>query len=199
MPHPPARRRIFACALGLTIVLGALTGCSQALEEIALGGSPRPTITAGPTARNDLSAGPVLKQSPVGDAVLTVRYSSILPAERWTAAQEKPLNIEATAGVAEDAQRLIYLSLLHVEYRVLSRSVVLPAPAPFTDRLEQSPGFSLLAPVGYRQTLMLPPLQDSADTVELTLTYVVIVQAGPGLARYLRQAVTDHLTIAIVR
>lgn len=203
MPPPrPSRRRAVArdvvLALGLMALLGGLSGCSQALEEIALGGSPLPRESAAIDVRNDLAAGPLTKKITAGDAVLTVSYSSILPANRWTAAEEKPLSLQVTAELTRGAGRAVYLTLLRVSYGVTGHSVVLPAPAPFTDRVIGPPGFALGAPGDYRQTLMLPPLEEGADTVRLAITYVVLVASAPGSVRYTKQTVTDSLTIAIV-
>jgi hypothetical protein len=198
-PRPGLRRRardVLLC-LGVVALLGALGGCSQALQEIAMGGAPRPISGASATVQNDLADGRLIRDITVGDAVLTVSYSSILPASRWTAAEEKPLDIAVTAEFTRGAEREIYLALVRVNYRVTGHSAVLPAPAPFTDQASEAPGFPLGTPDGYRQTLMLPPLQDTAEVVRVFVSYTVIMQAAPGLSRYLRQTVTDDLTIAI--
>jgi hypothetical protein len=204
MPARPERRRRrialgVVLGLGLLGFLGGLCGCSQTLEQVAMGGAPRPMASASVPTRNDLADGALTKKLLVGDAVLTVSYSSTLPAERWTAAEEKPLDIAVTAELTRGAAREVYLSLVRVRYAVTGHSAVLPAPAPVTDRAFGTPGFPIGMPERYRQTLMLPPLEDAADTVHVELSYTVTLQAAPGLSRYLRQTVTDDLTIAIAR
>jgi len=164
-----------------------------------MGGAPRPIAGASASVQNDLADGHLTRDITVGDAVLAVSYSSRLPAARWTATEEKPLDIAVTAVFTRGADREIYLSLVQVHYNVTGHGAVMPAPAPFTDRAFGAPGYAIGTPDGYRQTLMLPPLEDGAEVVELAITYTVVIQAGPGLSRYIRQTVTDDLTIAIAR
>lgn len=185
-------------ALGLALVLG-LCACSGALQQINTAGSPRPIARAIVPPRNDLAAGALTKTISAGDADLTVVYSSRLPADRWSAAEEKPLDIRVSAELTSGAGRRIFLALLGVRYSVTGDSGVLPAPAPFIDRVFGVPGFDLDPTAGYSQTLMLPPLEADAEAVRVKITYVVLLEAVPGSARFVRQTVMDDLTIAIAR
>lgn len=185
-------------SIGVSVLLLlVLTGCSQSIwvSDVA-------PVSATPTATatvNDLAAGSVVRSLAAGDAALAVTYWSALTMDQWTAVAEKPLSLALSATLGTDAGQQVYLSKLSVGYVVNGPDGPLAAgPAPFVDVAAVVPGYLVKAPYSYNQNLVIPALDAAATSVDVTLTYEVLVQAAPASGDYVKQTATDTLAIAIV-
>jgi hypothetical protein len=134
-----------------------------------------------------------------GDITLTVTYWSDLSMKKWTAAANKPLSISATATLGTDQGQSVYLSKLTITPAVSNESKALPSPDPLSDPASVSPGYLVKSPYSYSQTFTLPPLDSHATSIALTIDYELLLQSTPTSAAYAKQAVSDHLTIAIAK
>lgn len=179
------------------LLLLALTGCSQSLWAAAAA----PANAVAPAAvANDLEAGSVVRTLAAGDAALSITYWSTLTMDKWTAGAEKPLSLSLAATLGTDTGQQVYLSKLSVAYIVIGPAgPVNEAPAPFADVAAVVPGYLVKAPYSYSQNLVIPAVDPSATSVQVTATYEMLVQAAPGSGNYAKQTASDTLTIAIAR
>jgi hypothetical protein len=148
---------------------------------------------------NDLASGSAKRTLTAGDITLTVTYWSDLSMKKWTAAANKPLSISATATLGTDQGQSVYLSKLTITPAVSNGSKALPSPDPLSDPASVSPGYLVKSPYSYSQTFTLPPLDSHATSIALTIDYELLLQSTPTSAAYAKQAVSDHLTIAIAK
>jgi hypothetical protein len=147
---------------------------------------------------NDLAGGSVTHTLGSGTVTLQVKYYSDLPIDQWTASASKPLNISATATIANDAGQSVYLSKLTVTPVVKSPTEDLKSPMPFVDSATVSPGYLIKSPYSYTQTYTLPALDSRARSVTLDFDYEMLLQSTPTSGSYAKQSVSDAFTVAIL-
>jgi hypothetical protein len=178
------------------LLLLALTGCSQTLWVA----DAAPASVASAAVANDLEAGSVVRPLAAGDAALAVTYWSTLTMDQWAAAAEKPLSLSLSATLGTDGGQQVYLAKLSVDYVVNGPGGPLAeSPASFVDVAAVMPGYLVKAPYSYSQNLVIPAVNATASSVQITFTYEVLVQASPGSSDYAKQTASDTITVAIVR
>ncbi|MCK8608267.1 hypothetical protein [Agromyces sp. C10] len=207
MPGPrPFRALSRAAAIpAVTVVLLATVGCTTPpwLETSATTPattSPTESATTTPSAapvQNDLAAGSATKTLEVGAMTLTIDYWSTLTMDQWTAAATKPLSIAMRATITPDDGQRIYLSRLTAAPVVVGPDGALDSPTPIVDQATVAPGYLILDPYSYSQTVTLPAVDPTAIAIQVDLRYELLQQSTPQSNDYAKQTAVDTLTIAI--
>ncbi len=193
--------KIFTSLGVAALLLLALTGCSQLPWLTAVApAAVAPTTVARAAVVNDLAAGSVVRPLAAGDAALSVTYWSTLTMDQWTAAAQKPLSLSLQATLGTDTGQLVYLSKFSVAYVVIGPTGPMNETlAPFADVAAVVPGYLVKAPYSYSQNLVIPAVDATATSVQITATYEMLVQAAPGSSDYAKQTASDTITVDIAR
>jgi hypothetical protein len=202
MTSPLPRRLVGVTLAALVAVALSACGTPPWQEEGALpSSSPTPTATSGEitTVVNELATGSIKHALTAGSIGLSVDYYSTLSMDRWTADADKPLSISMVADLTNDEGQSVYLSNMTVLVAVYGDDGKLTSPAQLTDRAVVTPGYLVKNPYSYSQTFVLPPVDENATYVQLTLTYELLLQTTPTSAQYSKQTASDTLTIAIAQ
>lgn len=195
-------RRIVATALASAAVVLSLTACGTPPWEAEATRTPTPVATTPApvetvaTVVNELASGSAERQLTAGNIKLTVNYWSTLSMDQWTADANKPLSFSAVAAL-EGGKNRIYLSKVSVVTAVRGDGAPLPAPEPLADNANVAPGYFISSPYSYSQSFVLPAVDRTATSVQLTITYELLLQTTPTSTEYAKQTATDTLTIAI--
>lgn len=194
---------VTAAAASIAVVL-SLAACGTPPWEANATGTPTPTATV-PTPQptvdtvvNELATGSTERVLTAGNITLTVDYWSTLSMDQWTADANKPLSFSAVA-VLEGGDNRIYLSKVSVVTAVRGDGVQLTSPDPLADNSNVAPGYFISSPYSYSQSFVLPPIDAAAESVQLTITYELLLQTTPTSTEYAKQTATDTLTIAIAQ
>ena len=197
-------RRIVATAVASLAVVLSLSACGTPPWEMQASRTPTPTLSATTpapvetvaTVVNELASGSAERQLTAGNITLTVNYWSTLSMDQWTADANKPLSFSAVAAL-EGSDNRIYLSKVSIVTAVRGDGTPLPAPAPLADNANVAPGYFISSPYSYSQSFVLPAVDEAATSVQLTITYELLLQTTPTSSEYAKQTATDTLTIAI--
>ncbi len=194
-------RRLATTAAAVAIAL-SLAACGTPPWQVSATGTPTPSDLV-PTPEqtvesvvNELATGSTERRLTAGNITLTVDYWSTLSMDQWTADANKPLSFSAAAAL-EGGKNRVYLSTVSVVTAVRGDDGALPSPEPLTDEANVAPGYFISAPYSYGQSFVLPPVDEAARYVQLTITYELLLQTTPTSAEYAKQTATDTLTIAI--
>ncbi|RUQ86841.1 hypothetical protein [Labedella gwakjiensis] len=197
------RRMATAAAASIAVVL-SLAACGTPPWEANATGTPTPTATV-PTPQatvdtvvNELATGSTERVLTAGNITLTVDYWSTLSMDQWTADANKPLSFSAVAELKGGDNR-VYLSKVSVVTAVRGDGVQLTSPDPLADSANVAPGYFISSPYSYSQSFVLPPIDPAAESVQLTITYELLLQTTPTSTEYAKQTATDTLTIAIAQ
>lgn len=191
-------------AAAAIVVVLSLAACGTPPWEANASRTPAPTTTAptpAPTVDtvvNELATGSTERVLKAGNITLTVDYWSTLSMDQWTADANKPLSFSAVA-VLEGGDNRIYLSKVSVVTAVRGDGTQLPSPDPLADNANVAPGYFISAPYSYSQSFVLPPIDSAAESVQLTITYELLLQTTPTSTEYAKQTATDTLTVAIAQ
>jgi hypothetical protein len=194
--------RIATTAVASLAVVLSLTACGTPPWETQATRTPTPVATTPTpvatveTVVNELASGSAERQLTAGNITLTVDYWSTLSMDQWTADANKPLSFSAVAAL-EGGDNRIYLSKVSIVTAVRGDGAPLPAPGPLADNANVAPGYFISAPYSYSQSFVLPAVDESATSVQLTITYELLLQTTPTSSEYAKQTATDTLTIAI--
>jgi hypothetical protein len=192
-------------AIALALGSATLVGCSSAPPwldgETAAPATSAPATTLAPVPiQNDLAAGSMTRTVPVGAATLTIDYWSTLTMDKWTANATKPLSFSIKGTVTPNDGQKLYLSRVTLEAVVRdAQGDPLPGFASISDQGTVAPGYLILDPYSYSQTFTLPPLDERAAALEITMRYELLQQATPTSGDYSKQTANDLITIAIAQ
>lgn len=210
-PHRPGDRTIMtrrhravsvggASALMLGVVL-TLVGCDAA---------PWATPQASPTASstitaipqpvpNDLSSGSTNRVLTAGPLTVTIDYWSTLMMDKWRAGVLKPVSLSLRTAITPSDGQKVYLQRATMTATPASESETFAPLAPQVDTATTSPGYLVLDPYSYSQTVTVGPVPEGATHVTLEFAYELLVQATPTSSDYAKQTAFDTLTVAIAR
>lgn len=161
--------------------------------------SPSATPTETPTLVqivNDLASGSTVRTLTAGASTLTVNYWSDLSMTDWKPDASKPVSLSMTAEANEDAPA--FLSRLQVTSVARDETGALVQQTPdVVDDASVQPGYTIEDPYSYSTTIVVPPLPDTARSVELTFSYEILVATTPDAEAFSKQTATDKITVAI--
>ncbi|RWZ68439.1 hypothetical protein ELQ92_04275 [Labedella populi] len=195
-------RRIMTATVASMAVVLSLAGCGTGPWEAQTSMTPTPVMTTPApvetvaTVVNELASGSTERQLTAGNITLTVNYWSTLSMDQWTADANKPLSFSAVAALKGGDNR-IYLSKVSIVTAVRGDGAPLPAPTPLADNANVAPGYFISSPYSYSQSFVLPAVDATATSVQLTITYELLLQTTPTSSEYAKQTATDTLTVAI--
>jgi hypothetical protein len=155
--------------------------------------SPSATPTEAPTLVqivNDLASGSTVRTLTAGASTLTVNYWSDLSMADWKPDASKPVSLSLTAEANGDAPA--FLSVARDE----TGALVQQTPDVVDDASVQ-PGYTIEDPYSYSTTIVVPPLPETARSVELTFSYEILVATTPDAEAFSKQTAVDKITVAI--
>lgn len=145
---------------------------------------------------NDLASGSTRRTLTAGAASLTATYWSDLDMAGWTPDASKPVSLSLTAAVDEDTPT--YLARLHVVSIARDATGALVASLPeIVDDATVAPGYAIADPFSYSTTVLVPPLEETAASVELTFSYEILIATDADGETFAKQTATDTITIAV--
>lgn len=169
---------------------GAEESASATSDETA---SEAPTLEQ---IVNDLASGSTRRTLTAGAASLTATYWSDLDMAGWTPDASKPVSLSLTAAVDEDTPT--YLARLHVVSIARDATGALVASLPeIVDDATVAPGYAIADPFSYSTTVLVPPLEETAASVELTVSYEILIATDADGETFAKQTATDTITIAV--
>lgn len=166
-------------------------------------GSESPSASATPTETptlvqivNDLASGSTVRTLTAGASTLTVNYWSDLSMADWKPDASKPVSLSLTAEANEDAPA--FLSRLQVTSVARDETGALVQQTPdVVDDASVQPGYTIEDPYSYSTTIVVPPLPETARSVELTFSYEILVATTPDAEAFSKQTAVDKITVAI--
>ncbi|WP_205649435.1 hypothetical protein [Agromyces sp. LHK192] len=199
--HRPLRAVGAAALLAAGLAVG-LSSCSTppwlGPDDTAAPTTSAPQTTPAQPVQNDLAAGSATRTLEVGAVTLTVDYWSTLSMDQWTAAAQKPLSFSLRGTIAPADGQKLYLSRVTATPAVRAADgSALPGFDPIVDQSTVAPGYLILDPYSYSQTFTLPPVDQAATSIEISMRYELLQQSTPTSTDYAKQTVVDTLTIAI--
>ena len=169
------------------------SGTASASYAASAPPSPAPTLAQ---IVNDLATGSTQRVLTAGAASLSATYWSDLDMGSWTPDASKPVSLSLIATL--DGEAPVYLSRLQVVSLVRDESGALLTQLPqIVDESRVTPGYAIGDPFSYSTTILVPPLDTAARSVELTLSYDVLIATDAKGTAFARQTAIDVITVAI--
>ncbi len=180
-------------------------GCTS-LEGVA--GEPGPSVPPSSTVRvdnrptGDPSASPVaddLAKPPLrrifqsNGLTVAVDYQPGTPVDTWTAAGTKTLRVRVSVKNNRNPRQKIYLTRATMRFTVSDGNSDVQPPDPLTDSANLAPGYLVRSPYGYVQSFSLPPMDPSAQSLQIDLKFELVSLVDARAKDYTKQTVTDTL------
>lgn len=171
------------------------SGSASTSNEASASATPTPSPTLAQIV-NDLASGSTQRVLTAGASTLTATYWSDLSMASWTPDASKPVSLSMIATL--DGEVPIYLSRLQVVSLVRDETGALLTQLPqIVDESRVTPGYAIGDPFSYSTTILVPPLDEKARSVELTLSYDILIATDAKGTSFARQTATDVITVAI--
>lgn len=197
------------CAAGVLAALMTGAACSPQPDPVPPASappstpaapSPSPTPVDSPSAKppaQDLQAGPLRRTFRSGGLTFTVVYSTATPVAQWTATSPKTVQVTLNAKNNRQPRQKIYLTRANLRFAVRDASGDLVPPDPIVDPANLNPGYLITVPFSYEQSFAIPPLDPSAQSVDLEFKYEVVSLVDSKSKDYTKQTAGDSVRITL--
>lgn len=136
----------------------------------------------------------------MGSLTVDVQYNTRLSVDQWQPERSKPLHVSLTAVNKKKEGQKIYLSRLTGTITAYDEADQVGDSRTVSDTANISPGFIVTFPNTYNQSLALPPVDSSATTMTLDLTYELVLEVDKtkqGNRDFSKQVATDTIVVPL--